>query len=79
MIALDLDHAVLYRAPDTAALLQFPRELLQPRVIDRHARDCGHGLAAAARNLAPDLDAITICSPFPQATVGRLAQVAIDR
>ena len=79
MIALNLDHAILHRAADAAALLEFPRELLQPHVVDRHTRDGGHGLAAAARDLAPDLDAIAIGPPLPQPRVTRLAQIAIDR
>src|SRR5947208_688594 len=36
MIALNLDHAILHRAADAAALLECPRELLQRHVVDRH-------------------------------------------
>src|ERR1700733_2112449 len=79
MIALDLDHPVLYRAPNAAALLQLPCELLQPYVVNRHAGDRGHGLATASRDLTPDLDPIAVCPPFHKPTVTRFAQIAIGR
>src|SRR5450755_3487178 len=79
MVALNLDHATLDRATDAAALLELARELLQPRIVDRHTRDSGHRLAAATRDLAPDLDAIAVGSALLELRVTRLAQVAVGR
>jgi hypothetical protein len=42
-------------ASAAAALLELPRELLQLRLIDRHTRNGGHGLAVPACDLRPPL------------------------
>src|SRR5215213_533830 len=55
MVALKLDHAVLDRAADAAALLQPAGQRTQPGVVERDAGDRRHRLAAAPGHLAPDL------------------------
>src|SRR4051794_34958856 len=77
MVALELDHAVLDRAADPAALLQAPRELLQAVVGERHVVDRRDRLAAAARGLALDPDAPAGGLARLQQRIGRLAQVAV--
>ena len=72
-----LDDATLDRAADAAPLLELARESLQLRIVDRHTRDSGHGLAAATRDLAPDLHAIAVGLALLELGVTRLAQVAV--
>ena len=63
--------------PTPHSFLSLPRELLQHRVVDRHTRDSGHGLAAATLDFAPDLDAIAVGLALLELRVTRLAQVAV--
>jgi hypothetical protein len=79
VIALELDHAVLDRAADAAALLQAPRELLQAVVGERHVVDRRDRLAAATARLALDLHTPARGLARLQRRVAGLAQVAVGR
>ena len=57
VVALQLDHAVLGRAADAAALLQPARELAQAGVVERDAAHRRHRLAAPPGHLAAHLHA----------------------
>ena len=78
VVALQLDHAVLGRAADAAALLQLPGQLAQAGVVERHA---GHGrdrLAAPPGHLAAHLHAAAARGLGPaHVRRARLAQVAV--
>ena len=76
VIALDLDHTVFHRATHAAPLLELARQFLEARVVDRDAGDGGHGLAAAAGDFAPDLDAIAVGPAFLEPRITRFAQIA---
>lgn len=54
MITLDLDHAILNRAPGAAQFLQSGRQLRQPRRIKGQPADDRHALAGAAGDLPSD-------------------------
>src|SRR3954453_21375573 len=55
VVALELDHAVLGRAADAAALLQPPGELAHARVVEWEVVNGGDRLASAPGRLPADL------------------------
>ena len=77
VVALELDHAVLGRAADAAALLQAAGQLAQAGVVERDAGHGGDRLAAPAGDLAADLHAPAGLATRLQAGVPGLAQVAV--
>jgi len=77
VVALQLDHAVLRRAADAAALLQPAGELAQRGVVERDVGDRRDGLAAAAGRLPAHLHGAARGAQLGQTRIARLAQVAV--
>src|SRR4051812_510086 len=69
LIALELDHTVLGRAADAAALLQAARQRTQLRLVERHPGDGRDRLAAPPSGLAADL--------HPAAAAGRTRRLRL--
>src|SRR4051794_7359206 len=76
MVALQLDHAVLGRAADAAALLQLAGEVADLLVVEREVEDRRRGLALAPGRLTAHLHGTGRGAP-DGLRIPRLAQVAV--